>query len=345
MSCYSPQDLEHFAAALLSAGGFAPGHAEQTAKVLVWANARGADSHGVLRIPRYLEMVQQGIINPVAEPLVIQRDGATAILEAGNAPGASAMVAAMTQAVEIASGLGIGWCSARNITHAGAVGYYALEAAQRGYVGIVMTASGPLMAYHGAKVSGVSTNPLTIAAPSGGDPLLLDMSTSTAALGKIMLAKDAGTSIPDNWGLDDQGLATEDPASVKTLTPLGGPKGSGLSLMIEVLSSILVANPVIAAALEGGTARMNGLALAIKVSAFGDGAAFRNEIDRLATNLRQLPRAAGVDAILMPGERGFRTAQQRQRDGIRLAAGTHKRLTALAEQLGVAAPRPLEDAS
>ncbi len=179
MTLFRAQDLQTYAAALLAGGGFSPAHAEQTARVLVWANARGAESHGVLRIPRYVEMVEQGKIDPVAVPHVQKNEGAVSILEAARAPGAASMLAAMDEAVEIASGLGIGWCSARNITHAGAVGYYTLQAAKRGYVGIVMSASGPLMAYHGAKVSGVSTNPLSIAVPSSGNPLLLDMSTSS----------------------------------------------------------------------------------------------------------------------------------------------------------------------
>jgi ureidoglycolate dehydrogenase (NAD+) len=247
MTLFRADDLKAYASELLQGGGYTAAHAERTADILVWANARGANSHGVLRIPRYVEMVEQGLIDPVAEPQIVTEDGAIGVIEAGRAPGPSAMVRAMDTAIDIASRFNIGWCSARNITHAGAVGYFALRAAQRGYIGIVMTASGPLMAYHGARVSGLSTNPISISVPAGGMPLLLDMSTSTVALGKIMHAKDAGTAIPKGWVINADGAPTTDPAQVSTLTPLGGPKGSGLSLMIEVLSSVLVANPVIAA--------------------------------------------------------------------------------------------------
>ena len=179
--------------------------------MLVWANARGVDSHGVLRIPRYVEMVEAGTINPDAEPEVVERKGAISVLEAARAPGSTAMVAAMQEAVEQASKFGVGWCSARNITHAGAIGYYALQAAAKGYVGIVMTASGPLMAYHGSRGSAVSTNPLAIAVPSTGEPIVLDMSTANVALGKVMAARDAGQSIPPDWGVDAQGQPTTDP--------------------------------------------------------------------------------------------------------------------------------------
>jgi ureidoglycolate dehydrogenase (NAD+) len=344
MTLYRAEDLQTYAAALLTGGGFAPVHAEQTARVLVWANARGADSHGVLRIPRYVEMVEQGKINPVATPEVKSSNGAVSILEAGGAPGASSMLGAMDEAVEIAGRLGIGWCSARNITHAGAIGYYTMQAARRGYVGIVMTASGPLMAYHGARVSGVSTNPVSIAVPAAGNPLLLDMSTSNVALGKIMAAKDAGTMVPEGWGIDKDGAASTDPQKIVTLTPLGGPKGSGLSLMIEILASVLVSNPVISEALSGRSATMNGLALALNIQAFANADVFARQIAELVASIKGLPAASGTEAVLMPGERGFAMADQRTRDGIPIAKGTLKRLSELAQRLGVSEPTPLQAA-
>lgn len=342
MTLFRPNDLKIYAAALLQGAGYSPAHAERTADILVWANARGANSHGMLRIPRYVEMVEQGLIDPTAEPHLVTEDGAICVLEAAHAPGPSAMVKAMDAAIDIASRFNIGWCSARNITHAGAVGYFALRAAERGYIGIVMTASGPLMAYHGARVSGLSTNPISISAPSQGWPLLLDMSTSTAALGKIMHAKDAGTSIPEGWAIDAEGSPVTDPSNVATLTPLGGPKGSGLSLMIEVLSSVLISNPVISTVLGGGKGAMNGVALAIKVDAFGGPDVFAHHIADLGQRVKNLPKAPDTDEILLPGERGFRMAETRLRDGIPMASGTLQRLASLADRLGVAQPEAIE---
>ena len=335
-------DLRRYAAALLQAGGFTEPQARQTAEVLVWANLRGVDSHGVLRIPRYLEMVADGMIDPAATPSIERRDGAVSLLNARRTPGATAMIAAMEEAIDRATQFGIGWCCTRSITHAGAVGFYALEAARRGCIGIVMTASVPLMAYHGARVSGVSTNPIAIAVPSTGEPIVLDMSTATVALGKIMAARDAGTAIPDTWGLDDEGAPTTDPKDVATLTPLGGPKGSGLSLMIEIIASLLVSNPVIAPALEGAKSPgMNGVALAIQIGAVCDLDPFRAEVDRLATAVRGLPHAAGVESILMPGERGFGVEAKRRQEGIPLSVGTFKRLAALGDTYRIATPAAL----
>lgn len=335
----SLDELRQFAKALLLSGGFAEQHASDSATVLTWADARGASSHGVLRIPRYVEMVENGAINPSAILSKERSDHAVAVLNANSMPGPSAMLACMDEAISIAEKYAIGWCSIKNITHAGAVGYYAMKAAERGMIGIVMSASKPLMAYHGARVSGLSTNPISIAVPKAGDPLLLDMSTSTVALGKIMHAKDACKEIPPEWGIDSNGSPTTDAAEVETLTPMAGPKGSGLSLMIEVLSSVVVSNPVISQALTGQSSSMNGLALAVDIKRFTNPELFATQINELVSALHRLPRAEGTDAILMPGERGFELAGVRLQQGISLAKGTAERLTELAERLGVSLPQ------
>jgi len=286
-------------------------------------------------------MVETGLIDPRAVPSVVSREGAVAVVEAARAPGPSGMVVAMDTAIEIAAETGIGWCSARNITHAGAVGYFALRAAERGCLGIVISASGPLMAYHGARVAGLSTNPISIAVPTRGLPLLLDMSTSTVALGKILHAKDKGTPIPEGWAIDAEGAPATDPAKVATLTPLGGPKGSGLSLMIEVLASVLVSNPAISSVLSGQKGAMNGAALALRIGAFADPDVFATQIAELAERLKALPTAQGTDEILMPGERGFRLAAERRVAGIPIAKGTVDRLAALGARYGIAPPTPM----
>ena len=140
-------DLQRFASALFAAAGVAPPMADEWAKSLVWANLRGVDSHGVLRIPGYIERLKTKAINPAPDMRVQQRSGAIAILEADRAPGAVAMAMAMDEAIARAREVHVGWCAARNITHAGAVGYFALQAANAGMAGIVMSASGPMMAY------------------------------------------------------------------------------------------------------------------------------------------------------------------------------------------------------
>jgi ureidoglycolate dehydrogenase (NAD+) len=274
---------------------------------------------------------------------VEKRAGAIVVLEADRAPGAVAMAMAMEEAIARAREVHVGWCAAKNITHAGAVGYFALQAANAGMAGIVMSASGPMMAYHGAKVAGVSSNPLAIAFPAANRrPLLLDMSTSNVAMGKVMSARDAGRDIPLGWGLDAKGRGTTDPGKLTTLLPLGGPKGSGLSLMIECLCSVAVANPIIAPALAAGGALdapfLNGIAIALDLAVFGDRAGILAEADRLGSLIRALPPDDDVERIYLPGERGDAILEQRTRDGIPLPQGTWSKLLAAAKELGVAEP-------
>lgn len=336
--------LEAYARDLLAAGGFAPDHATATARMLVWANLRGVESHGVLRIPRYVEMVEQGLINPTAAITQVAGRGAVAVLDANRAPGAVAMTAATDRAMADARIHGVGWCVVRRITHAGAVGIYAEAIAAEGLVGLVMTASKPLMIYHGARAEGVSTNPLAIAAPTAdpGRPLLFDMSTASVAAGKITAAKDAGRAIPLGWAVDAEGRETTDPAAVKAVLPMAGPKGTGLSLMIEVLASVLVGNPLLTVALGGASEPGgNGIAIALDPTAFGAADGFTADVSELTAAIKALPAAAGTEAVLLPGERGAAERQRRLANGIPVAAGTLARLAALAGKHGVAVPPDL----
>ncbi len=330
--------LRKVATDLLAAGGFSDRQALQTADLLVWANLRGVESHGVLRIPRYVEMCEQGLINRAAVPRQVAGKGAIRVIDADRAPGAQAMNLAATTAIELAESHAIGWCVVRAMTHAGAIGYYAERVARDGFVGIAMTASKPLMVYFGARGEAVSTNPLAIAVPTADadQPLILDMSTSAVALGKVMAARDSGRPIPKGWAVDANGVETTDPAAAKALLPMAGPKGSGLSLMIEILASVMSGNPLISVALtQGGDPGGNGLVAALDPAAFGSPVPLGAAVQDLCDAIKALPPAAGTAAVLLPGERGFRTMATRLRDGIPVAAGTLNRLAALGRKLGV----------
>lgn len=343
MPTISADRLKAFAIDLLCAGGFADSDAGQTADLLVWANLRGTDSHGVLRIPRYVEMIEQGVLASGGEVVMAHEFGAVAVLEGGKCPGSVGMNAATDRAALLARRFGIGWCAVRATSHAGAIGYFAGELAARGLVGIVMSASKPLMSYHGARGEALSTNPLAIAAPvPGGDPVVLDMSTAAVALGKIMAAKDAGKPIPKGWAIDANGAETTDPAQVAALLPMAGAKGSGLSLMIEVLTSVMAGNAVIGPVLLGRKkGGFNGTVIAVDPAAFGPRTDFDNAMADLVQAIRALDPAEGVDQVMLPGERGARTARQRAKAGIPLADGTARRLVELAGRLGVAVPAEL----
>src|SRR5262249_5095405 len=153
------------------------------------------------------------------------------------------------------------------------------------------------------------SNPLAIAVPvKDHRPYLIDMSTATVANGKILGAKDKGEKVPVGWGIDAEGRDTTDPRAIATLLPMGGPKGAGLSFMIRCFCSLALSNPRVAPALETGAGTedpfLNGTAIAIDLAAFGDFARFTEETSRLGNAIAKLPRASGVDRILLPGERG-----------------------------------------
>jgi ureidoglycolate dehydrogenase (NAD+) len=316
-------------------------HARLWADVLVWADLRGVSSHGVIRLPAYADHLRRGEFNPAPDMRVQRLGGAAALLDADLAPGPVAMMAAMDEAIALARTQYVGWCVARNITHPGAIGYFAGAAAKAGLAGAAMAASQPMMAYPGARVAAVSTNPLALAVPGGAHaPLVLDMSTAEAAMGKIMSARAAGQPIPPNWGLDQDGRPTTDPARVAVLQPMSGAKGAGLSLLIECLTSVFAGNPLIEPVLRTGKPLpgrpMNGLAVAVNPAAFGNIDVFRASIDALAAAIAGLPRAEGVDRVFLPGERGDAVLAEREANGIPLPPNVARDLARLAAELGVA---------
>lgn len=335
------EQLREFAQHLLHRGGFSQPCANETADLLVWANQRGVHSHGVMRIPRYLEMLRQGSVKGHPQMRVVQQSGAVCVLDADQAPGATAMNKAVQLAANLAHDHGLGWCAVRQMSHAGAIGYFVEHVSKLGKVGVAMTASKPLMGYHGAKGEALSTNPIAIGVPmpKGQNPIILDMSTAAVPLGRIMAAREANQPIPTGWGVDADGAETTDPHQVVALLPMAGAKGSGLSLMIEVLCSLLAGNPNIAPSLTGGKPNgFNGTVLAINPEAFGDVHVFASNVKHLADAIHGLQPAPGVAEVFLPGERGYKTAAVNQQQGISVPSSTVTRLLALAQQLAVAIP-------
>ena len=344
MANVTAAELRDYSTRLLAAGGYSSADAGAMADLLVWANMRGVDSHGVLRIPRYVEMLDEGEAQAGHRMEVAQAFGAIRVIDADRAPGAVAMNRAVDEAIDLSRDHGLGWCAVRRTSHAGAIGYFVERVARSGRIGIAMTASKPLMNYPGARGEVLSTNPLAFGMPlgAGREPLLFDMSTAAVALGKVMAAKDAGRAIPTGWAVDSAGVETTDASKVAALLPMAGPKGSGLSLMIEMLCSVLTLNPAIAPVLNGGkNGGFNGMVLALDPAAFGDADAVLAEAAELAEAIRQRDPAPGVDRIRLPGERGYETARKRGESGIDLADGTVRRLAAMAQRLEVAIPSAL----
>jgi LDH2 family malate/lactate/ureidoglycolate dehydrogenase len=225
-------ELREFTKGVFIAAGLPSEDAALEAEVLVWANLRGVDSHGVLRIPWYVELIDRGDMNPRPTIRVERETAATVLIDGDRALGPVVTTVAMRRAIEKARTAGIGWAVIRNTTHQGAMAYYALMAVEAGMAGIAIVCSPPNMAPFGARAAGVHNSPISIAVPAGRHrPLCLDMATSVAAGGKLSLARDKGIPLPPGWALDGAGQPTTDAHQAKILLPFGGPKGSGLAMM------------------------------------------------------------------------------------------------------------------
>jgi LDH2 family malate/lactate/ureidoglycolate dehydrogenase len=184
-----------------------------------------------------------------------------------------------------------------------------------------------------------------MAAPTGRHgTIALDMATSVVAAGRIVQARAKGERIPSDWALTEDGEPTTDATKAVISLPLGGPKGAGLALMIELLTGALGGAPIMTKTLDlHGTrkAHQNALIVLVDIAALRPEADYRKDADELGTLIKQLPRRPGIDEILLPGDRGRRTDAKRRRDGIPIPAATWKALEAVASACGVALPEPL----
>ncbi|MGW5655653.1 Ldh family oxidoreductase [Streptomyces humi] len=333
-------NLRTFAAALFEKGGLGAEHARTTADVLVWAALRGVDSHGIARVPAYLDLLAKGVANAAADLTIESNAPATAVVDADRAPGPVALSVAADEAVRRARTAGIASVGVRRTVHTGAIGYYVSKIAEQGLIGVGFVAGMPNMGYTGAQGAAVATSPLAIAVPARDHaPLLLDMATATIALGKLRQARASGTPLPEGAAATEDGTPTTDPARAVIPLPLGGAKGSGMSLAFELLTSVLVGAPILASFHSDDPAgrehRQNALLIAVDPAAYGDPDAFVAAVGRTLSTVKGLPPADGSDGVFYPGERSAATAAERGERGVPVAAKVWRELTLHAEKLGV----------
>jgi len=336
-----PDTLTRLSQDLFVGAGMPAADAATLAEALIWANLRGVDSHGISRVPWYADMIRKGVLNPKPKLSVRKETGATVSIEADRASGPVAMRFAVGHAVRKAREAGAGFALVAGTTHTAALGFYARDIARQGCAALIAAASVPIMPYHGSAASSVSTSPFCIAVPRRQtEPLVLDIATSVISFGKLMLMKKAGKPLEPGWAIDAAGAPTTDPAAAVMPLPLGGPKGAGLSLMIECLASLLADNPILTKVLDGTDTvhRQNALILALDIAAFVDLEVFKTNVDQLAAAIKATPLAAGFAEILMPGERGDRETEVRRRTGIPMPAADFADFRRVATQLGVTVP-------
>lgn len=339
----SSADLTTFASELFQKSGASAEHAADIAEALVWASVRGIDSHGVARIAPYAELLRTGVANPTPHITVRGNAPAVAVVEADHAPGAVAMREAVELAVDTARVTGIATVGVERTVHTGAIGYYTNRIAEAGMIGIAFVAGMPNMGYLGAKGKAVATSPLSIAVPGKRhETVLLDMATATIALGKIRQHKASGTPLPEGAAATADGTPTTDPELAEMPLPLGGAKGSGMSLLFELITSVLVGAPIVESFHGGGDAakrhRQNALMIAIDPAAFGDADEFGWHVDATVDAIKGLPIADGAASIFVPGERSSGVAATRSTDGVPVTPKAWDALAGVADELGVEMP-------
>jgi len=332
---------------ILEKVGVPPEQARIIAEVTVEADLRGIGSHGVLRLPAYVHRVQAGLMAADTRLKVVRERGATVLLDAQGGFGQVAGVYAMNQAIERARQHGVGFVAVRNANHFGIAAYYTMMALPHRMIGIAATNAAPSMAAWGGTTPVLGTNPISVAIPTGQDvDIVLDMASSVVARGKIRAAATKGERIPIGWALDAGGRPTEDPqAALKgTLLPIGGPKGYGLALVVDVLAGVLTGSDysVYLASLHDLSRRASvGFVMqAVDVTAFSDWAEYTKDIASLIDVVRNSPRAPGVERIFLPGEIEWLRRQQYWQSGVPVPVKVLGELQELAAELGAAVNLP-----
>ena len=333
--------LAQWTAAVLAALGLSAADADLVADTLVQADLRGVHSHGVQRLPGYATQLRAGTIVADAQPEIVHRTASTAVLDAHRAMGQVAAHAAMRLALERAAAVGQGAVAIRNSTHCGALAYFAMLAPPAGCIGFAATNAGMNMLPWGGQVKLVGNNPLAYAVPTGrGFPLVLDMATSVVAGGKLDVAILRGEAIPVGWALGPDGQPATDPAVARaggSLLPIGGPKGYGLAVVLDILSGVLAGGRFGG---RLGGAGSSHFVQALRIDAFTPAAEFLERMGALVDQIHDCPRAPGVDRIYLPGEIERELSARREKEGIPLPTTLTNELAALSDTLGIA-PLPL----
>lgn len=343
-----PEDLRRFTREVFQAVGLSPEHAAIVTESLVQAELRGQGSHGVSRLlDIYIKRLQCGATNPRPQVQVIAQRGGTALVDGDNGPGQVVGHYAMGLAVDLAKEHGVSFVAVRRSSHYGAAAFFLQKATEAGLIGFTATNAPPNMPPWGGRKPYLGTNPLAIAVPSGSyGPILLDMATSVVAKGKILLmAKEGQKTIPPGWALDAEGNPTTDVQAALNgmMLPVGGHKGYGLALMVEILSAVLSGasfGPHLGS-LYGDFHRGQDVGHsfgALDVSAFGPLEDFMARMDALVTEIKAIPRQAGVEEILVPGEVERRCQARYAVEGIPFEAAVYDEICRIGASLQVAPP-------
>ncbi len=329
-------------AAIFGACGMRDHDANALARSLVAADLRGIHSHGVMRVPDYVKRLTSGGVDPRGTPRIASDRGGALVVDGGNSMGQIAASFAMAQAIMRAKSANVAVAVVGNSNHCGAMDQYALMASRVNMIGLATTNALPTMAPWGGIDRILGINPLAIALPAGEHhDLVIDSAFSPSARGKIEVYGQKGLALPDNWATDGDGLPTTDPAAALAglMRPIGDYKGSGLALMMGLLSTMLSGaqyGTALGSLEDGAKAGADGhFFAALNIAGFCDIGLFKRRVDDVVREIHGGRRAPGADRIFVPGEREAELEALYGTGGIPLNAATLDGISEAAGQFGV----------
>ena len=343
---FKARDLEQFTSRVLEACGLPTADAGRVAQLMIAADLRGADGHGIFRLPQYVRRIRAGGVNPKPAVRVLNDQPATALVNGDNGMGHLAVSRAAEVAIEKARHCGVAWVGVRNSNHAGPAALYASMPVEHDMIGLyVAVASANHMPPWGGVETILGTNPIAIGVPAGEEPpVVLDMATTMTAYGKVKTYALNDKEMPAGWMIDRRGNPITDPkrAGEGFLLPIGEHKGYGLAVMIGLLAGTLNRAPFTRDVIDfnaddSSWTNTGQMILALKIENFLPVQEFKREVDANIREIRSSERADGVDRIWLPGEQSWHRIQERTTNGIPLNPGLLKSLNDVAAGLGIEA--------
>ncbi|MCU1235031.1 MAG: malate dehydrogenase [Candidatus Solibacter sp.] len=342
MPTISVQNLTQFCEAILQGAGVPRHKAEVTTACLVASNLRGVDSHGIQLLPYYVDQLLANEMDAQADGAVISESGSCLHFDGQNALGQWVAETCCEHAVRIARENGMALVVAKESNHFGAAAWWAQKMRAAGQIGIVMCNASPIVPPWQGREGRLGTNPICMSVPG---PWLLDMATTTVAAGKIFKAFLNGQpEVPAGWAFDSAGVPTTDTQSAYKgmLMPLGGYKGSGLAMMVEILCAVLsggaMSTEVGAIRFRGKKVRVSQMFLAIDVARFMPVDEFTARVEHLVALMKSTATAPGYGEVMVAGDPEWRTEAERRKNGIPIADGNWEQLVKAGERVQVAAP-------
>jgi len=344
---YRPEDAQEFCCSILEKLNVPREDANEVGDCLLQADLRGLDSHGMIRLPVYAERIRKGVVNPRPVPKVVRSSDAMALLDGDNGLGAVVGSKAMEKAIEQARVAGISFVGVRGTNHFGIAAFYVQKAVRQGMIGCAASNAPPHMAPFGGRARFLGTNPFSVGIPAGKKPpLIFDASTSVVARGKIIIAAEQGKLIPPGWAIDSDGNPTTDAiaALAGSVLPFGGPKGSAISLIIDVLCGVLTgaAFGLTLNTLENHEAEQNlgHVFVAMRTDIFSSTEDFGSRMDQILQMLKSSPPAPNTDEVLAPGDIERQNEAKNRQLGVPLWPTVVEQLIALGAKLDVRFPHP-----